>query len=177
MECSVRRTAIRLTVALVVVGLAVALLVGCGSSQQEAGPADDQTSSQPSDEPSENLPNGPIDFTQIAMVSESNVDGTVSPRAVVLDSEASVQEFAGQFTGDQMGQALAREYASADVPEGELLVASVVDISCQAPTEVRVKKTDGGVRVTAAAQASKVQIQCLVPVTTVALVSVPEAAV
>jgi hypothetical protein len=175
------RKVLRLTVALVVVGLALALLVGCGSSEPNAAPADGQSSSEPSDEPSdepsENLPNGPIDFTQIAMVSESNVDGTVSPRAVELDSEAAVQEFAGQFTGDQMGQALAREYASADVPEGETLVASVVDISCQAPTEVQVQKTDRGVAVTAEAKASKVQIQCLVPVTTVALVSVPEAAV
>ena len=163
------RIPLHLTVAL---GLATALLLGCGSNEPEAGPAD-QTSSEPS--ASETLPNGPIDYTQIAMVSESNVDGTVSPRAVVLDSEAAVQEFAGQFTGDQMGKSLAREYASADVPEGEALVGAVVDVSCQAPSEVQVEKTNRGVEVTATAKVSK--IQCLVPVTTVALVSVSEAAV
>jgi len=171
------RIPLRLTVALVVVGLAAVLLVGCGSNEPEAGPA--ETSSESSDEtseptPSEAIPPGPIDFTEIALVSESNVDGTVSPRAVVLDSEAAVEEFAGQFTGTQMGQALSKQYARADVPEGEVLVGAVVDVSCQPPTKVQVAKTEQGVKISAKQVASKVQ--CLVPVTTVALVSVPGAA-
>jgi hypothetical protein len=174
------RTALRLTVALVVVGLAIVLLVGCGADQETAGPAEDETTSAPSDEtsepaPSETLPNGPIDFTEVALVSQSNVEGTVSPHAVVLDSEAAVGELASRFAVTPMEQALSRAYARADVPDGDVLIGAVVAISCEAPDKLRVEKTNQGVEVTAVAKISKVQ--CLVPVTTVALVSVPEAAV
>ncbi|MGH3308671.1 MAG: hypothetical protein ACRDOX_13385 [Nocardioides sp.] len=172
------RTALRLTIALVVVGLAVVLLVGCGTSEPTAGPAEEETSSdttEPTPSPSETLPNGPIDFTEIALISESNVEGTVSPRAVVLDNQAAVEEFAGRFSGSRMGEALAREYDDADVPDDEVLVGAVVGVSCEAPSDLQVEKTSRGVAVTAPAKVSKVQ--CLVPVTTVALVSVSEAAV
>ena len=172
------RIALRLTVALVVVGLAVVLLVGCGSDEPEASPAD-QTSSEPTDEtsepsPSETVPPGPVEYTAIALVSASNAEGTVSPRAVVLDSQKAVGKFAGQFSGDQMGNALARQYARADLPKGEVMLGAVVDVSCQPPSDLQVEKTKRGIEVTATTKASKVQ--CLVPVTTVALVSVPEAA-
>ena len=176
------RTALRVTVALVVVGLAVVLLVACGSSEPEAAPDDQETTSEPTDESSEptpseeTVPPGPIEYTAIALVSASNAEGTVSPRAVVLDSQKAVGKFAGQFSGDQMGRALAREYARADLPKDEVMLGSVVDVSCQAPSDLQVEKTRRGVEVTATGKASK-NVQCLVPVTTVALVSVPEAAV
>jgi hypothetical protein len=180
------RTALRFTVALMVAGLAVALLAGCGSDEPEATPAEQETTSEPTDEtskptpeepsPSETFPPGPIEYTAIALVSASNAEGTVSPRAIVLDSQEAVGKFAGQFGGDQMGRALAREYARADLPKDEVMLGAVVDVSCEAPSALQVEKTKRGVEVTATAKASK-NVQCLVPVTTVALVSVPEAAV
>ena len=58
------------------------------------------------------------------------------------------------------------------------MVGAVVDVSCQAPSDVQVEKTQtGGVEVTADGGEVEGRGQCLVPVTTVALVSVPEAAV
>jgi hypothetical protein len=180
------RTAPRFTVALVGVGLAVALLAGCGSDEPEAGSAEQETTSEPTDEtseptpkepsPSESFPPGPIEYTAIALVSASNAEGTVSPRAVVLDGQKAVRKFAGQFSGSQMGTALAREYARADLPKDEVMLGAVVDVSCEAPSELQVEKTKRGVEVTATTKVSK-NVQCLVPVTTVALVSVPEAAV
>ncbi len=175
------RTALRLTVALVVVGLAIALLVGCGSNEPEAAPADQETTSAPTDETSEPAPSeetfppGPIEYTAIALVSASNAEGSVEPRAVVLDSQKAVEQFASQFSGDQMRNALSKEYARADLPKDEVLLGAVVDISCEAPSDLQVEKTKRGVEITATAKASKVQ--CLVPVTTVALISVPEAAI
>ena len=153
------RTALRITVALVVVGLAVVLLVGCGSGEPEASPAD-QTTSEPTDEtseptPSETVPAGPIEYTAIALVSASNAEGSVSPRAVVLDSQKAVGKFADQFSGDQMGKALARQYDRADLPKGEVLLGAVVDVSCQPPSDVQVEKTNRGIEVTASAKASK----------------------
>ena len=160
--------------------LALGLLAGCGSADETATPTDDQSSEQtqePTPSPNETVPNGPIDFTQIALISESNVDGTVDPRAVELDSQAALDEFASQFSGGAMTTSLHREYADADVPDGEALVGAVVDVSCQGPSEVRVEKTSHGVEITGVPTKSKVEVQCIVPVTTVALVSVPEAAV
>ncbi len=177
------RTTRRVTVALVVAVLAVVLLAGCGTSEPEAGPADQGTTGEPTEEttdetkepsPSETVPPGPIEYTAIALVSGSNVDGTVSPRAVVLDNRKAVQEFAGRFSGARMGTALSREYARADLPKREVMLGAVVDISCQPPRDIEVEKTDRGIEITAPTKPSK--MQCLVPVTTVALVSVPKAA-
>ena len=155
--------------------LALGLLAGCGSADDTATPTDDQTSKQ-TQEPSPTPPEtGPVDFTQVAMISVSNADGTVDPQAVELDSQAAVDEFAGQFSGTQMSTALTKAYKKADVPEGEVLVGAVVGVSCQAPSEVHVEQTKSGVEITA--DPVKTKNQCIVPVTTVALVSVPEAAV
>ena len=158
--------------------LVVALLVGCGADDTTAEPAEQETSgdtTEPTPSSGGTPSNGPIDYTRIALISESNVDGTVDPHATVLDSQAAVDEFAGTFSGSQMGESLQREYQDADVPDGEVLVGAVVGVSCQPPSKLHVEKTEEGVDITATAKISKVQ--CLVPVTTVALVSVPEAAV
>ena len=153
------------------------LLAGCGTDDATTGTTGQETSSESSPTPSATLPNGPIDFTQVALVSQSNVDVSSSPRAVVLDSRTDVGGFDRRYTGSQMGTALSKAYGQADVPDGEVLVGAVVDVSCQPPRDVQVEKTDQGVEVTAVAVKSKVEVQCLVPVTTVALVAVPEAAV
>lgn len=159
--------------------MAGALLAGCGADEptRETAGQEQSGESSPSPSPGPTQPNGPIDFTRIALVSQSNVEVSTSPRAVVLDSRAAVGDFDQRYTGSQMGSALARAYGRADVPDGEVLVGAVVDVSCRAPSKVRVEQTDHGIEVTAVAEKSKVEVQCLVPVTTVALVSVPEAAV
>jgi hypothetical protein len=175
MTNSVMKTALRLGTAV----LALGVLAGCGSADDTAAPAEDQTSEQtqePSESPKETAPEtGPVDFTQLALISVSNAEGTMDPQAVVLDSQASVDEFAGQFKGAQMGTALTKAYQKADVPDDEVLVAAVVGVSCQPPSEVHVKQTKNGVRITA--DAVKTKNQCIVPVTTVAVLSVPESAV
>jgi uncharacterized lipoprotein len=172
---------LRLTVALVV---ALMLLAGCGSEDTTTSGQAGGESSEPDDKasqptPSEDFPPGPIPYTAIALVSASNAEGSTSPRAVVLDSRKAMDEFAGQFSGGQMLRALDKEYARADLPKDEVMLGAVVDVSCQAPTGVQVKKTGRGVQVTASEKPSAKgkQVQCLVPVTTVALVSVPEEAV
>jgi hypothetical protein len=169
------RIALRLSTAL----LALGLLAGCGSADDTAAPTDDRTSAQtqePSPSPSETPPEtGPVDFTQVALISVSNAEGSMDPQAVVLDSQAAVDEFAGQFSGTQMPTALTKAYKKSDVPGGEVLVGAVVGVSCQAPTEVHVEQTKGGLEITA--DPVKTKNQCIVPITTVALVSVPEAAV
>lgn len=154
-----------------------ALLAGCGADDSTTGTTGQESGSEPSPTPSTSVPNGPIDFTQVALVSQSNVDASSSPDAVVLDSASDVNGFDRRYTGSQMGSALNKAYGRADVPDDEVLVGAVVDVSCQPPSEVEVEKTDQGVEVTAVAVKSKVEVQCIVPVTTVALVAVPEGVV
>lgn len=167
-------TAIRLLATLMVLGL----FVGCGSQDDTAEPSSNDASSQTEESsptPEEPEETGPLDFTQVALISISNAEGTVSDEATVLDSQQAVDEFAGQFSGSQMPTALDRAYEKADLPEGEVLAGAVVAVACEAPTDVEATQTKGGLTITADPVKSKVQ--CLVPVTTVALVSVPESAV
>ena len=157
----------------------VVVLVACGQPESDTGSATTGSSSESTEPspsaPSQPAPNGPPDSTQIALISVSNAEGSVSAEATVLDSRQAVDEFASQFSGSQMATALDRAYQQADLPEGEVMVGAVVAVSCQEPTEVDVEQTEEGVKITA--DPVKTKVQCLVPVTTVALVSVPEAAV
>lgn len=139
-----------------------------GSSSESTDPTPDASSDSPED-------TGPLDFTQIALISVSNAEGSVSEEATVLDSQQAVDEFASQFSGSRMATALNKAYQKADLPAGEVMVGAVVGVACQAPTEVDVAQTANGVTITADPVKSKVQ--CIVPVTTVALVSVPDSAV
>jgi hypothetical protein len=167
--------ALRTAVTPLLAGLVV-VLVACGQPESETGRATTGSSSESTEtSPSEPAPHGPLDFTQIALISVSNAEGSVSGEATVLDGQQAVDEFASQFSGSQMATALNRAYQKADLSEGEVMVGAVVDVSCQAPTDVDVAHTKDGVSITADPVKSKVQ--CIVPVTTVALVSVPEAAV
>ena len=61
-----------------------------------------------------------------------------------------------------------RQYARADLPKGEVMLGAVVDVSCQPPSDLQVEKTKRGIEVTATDKGLEV-VQCLVPVTTVAL--------
>jgi hypothetical protein len=153
------------------------LLTGCGDDGGPGDQADDPaptgSSSSPEGSPSEA---GPVDFTEVAMVSESAVGGQVSTTPTVLDSEAAVDEFAAQFDDERMGERLSAEVADADVPEGQTLLGAVVSLACDPPEEVFVEQAlNGGLTVTAGKVPNNKQ--CLVPVTTVALVAVDAAAV
>lgn len=154
------------------------LLTGCGDDAGSGDEADDPAPTQSSSSPAEDdpAPGGQVDFTEIAMVSESNVGGEVSEMATVLDSDAAVAEFSAQFDDERMGQRLSAEVAKADVPEGQTLVGAVVSMACDPPAEVFVEQgLAGGVTVSAGKVPN--DKQCLVPVTTVALVAVDAAAV
>ncbi len=140
--------------------------------------ARDQAGDQaPTQSPTEDqtLPDGPVDFTKVAVVSQSMVGGAVSRKAVAVDTEGQLAAFDRQFEDDRMGQALRRAIAVADVPEGETLLGAVVAIGCAPPVDIHVAKSDAGLSITAEKVDTK--IECLVPVTSVALVAVDDAVV
>ena len=143
----------------------VLLLAGCGSEspdEQADDPAPEETTSRSVDPLVEN--------DVVALVSESDVGGEVSPEAAPLDTPTAIADFSAQFENGRMGASISAALAATPVPDGLTVVGAVVAIGCEAPTEVEIETGPEGVRISAAPVKS--DQQCLVPVTTVALVAV-----
>jgi hypothetical protein len=153
-------------------GMIAALLLTMSACGSEPGSARD-----PGDEPSTGEPTAPefsYDVAGLVSGSAAHGPGVQGARPALLADQAAVSTFAAQFQGPlpaslrkEAGQALA------DLGPGEALTATVVAVGCEPPTKVTVDNTGGTVVI--AAVPVKSTIQCLVPVTTVALVSMPEA--
>lgn len=141
------------------------LLTGCGSES----PADEQADG-PTPGASTSASPGDADHTVLALVSESDVGGEVDPRAVPLDTPQRTADFASRFEDQRMEESISRAIAGASVPEGQVVLGAVVAVGCEPPTEVSVEVGPDRVEITAAPVKSTQQ--CLVPVTTVALVAV-----
>ena len=155
--------------------LALGLLAGCGSADDTAAPADDRASEQtqePSPSPSET---GPVDFTEVALLSVTAAGGEVDYRATVLDDATAVSQFAAQFETASMGEQLTTAVREADVAEGQQLAAAVVSIGCDVPPGVSVQKLKRALAIVPLKVKSPLK-ECLAAVTTVALVAVDESA-
>ena len=135
-------------------------LTGCGPGEGQA-----EDAGTPTEAP------GPPGL--LTLVSQPDVGGEVDPRARSLADPDDVAAFTEPFTDDRMGlaldRALDRALARADVPEGQVAAAAVVAVGCETPTDVDLEVTAQGVLVSA--PPAKGSVQCLVPVTTVAVVS------
>jgi hypothetical protein len=158
--------------------VAAALATGCGEEPADGpgeGAADRASGTGAADgqqaEPGDPS-TGPVAFEEVALLSESDVGGSVSDVAVPLDDQEAVAAFAEQFEGSRMHEALEEAVAGADVGPRRALLGSVVAVGCAQPEQLLVRATGAGVEVTSTAP--KERMQCLVPVTTVALVTVDE---
>ena len=172
----------------VLLALLVLLLVaGCGDDTGDSR-AEDPASSSPSSSPSSSgsptespSPGGdptavPVDFTEVALVSETSAGGKVSQQPTLLDSPAAVTSFAGTLEGRTIAGKIKAAVVKADVPEGQAVVGSVVAIGCDVPPGVNVAWNGTGLEVTAQKVKAPLQ-ECLAPVTTVAVLTVPASAV
>ena len=168
--------------------LGTLLLASCGTDQpgddvaQDQAQTADQTPTQsPTETPTDGqtdgqtVPDGPVDFALVAVVSQSLVGGAVFRKAAAVDTEEQLAAFAGQFEDDRMGQALQRAVAGSGVPDEKTLLGAVVAIGCAPPVDVHVAKSEAGLIITA--EKVETKIECLVPVTSVALVAVDDAVV
>jgi hypothetical protein len=117
-----------------------------------------------------------VDFTEVALLSETNAGGEVSPQPTLLDSPAAVTSFAGTFEGRSMADQIKAAVVKADVPEGEALVGTVVAVGCDVPPGVSVEWNGTGLEVTAH-KVKEPSKECLAPVTTVSLLTVDADAV
>ena len=143
-------------------------LAGCGDDSGSATDASDSTSTATS--------TGPVDFDLVDTITVTAAGGTMSTAAVPLGEDAQVEEFLTQFTSDDMVNQLKDTVAATDVPDGKELYGAVVSIGCDAPDQVTVTDTGDDLVITANAVPSPLP-ECFAPMTTVALVLVPDSAV
>ena len=168
---------------LLTAALATAALAGwadAGGDTRAEDAASGTSSASPSDLPSaapSGAPSTPgaVDFTEVALLSETAAGGEVEHRATVLDDASAVNGFAAQFETGAMSDGLTTAVREADVAEGQELAAAVVSIGCDVPPGVTVQKLEGGVAILPLKVKSPLK-ECLAPVTTVALVAVDESA-
>jgi heme A synthase len=143
--------------------LGALVLAGCGEDQQP-GEADKAP------------PRGPIAFELVEMVTETAAGGMVSPGAVPLADENAVREFSSQFENDRMETRLVQLIDGLEVPEDKAAYAAVVAIGCEVPPDVTVTSTDTGILIEGTKPTTK-PVECLAPMTSVAVVLVDESAV
>ncbi|MCW2833394.1 MAG: hypothetical protein JWN68_1347 [Nocardioides sp.] len=103
---------------------------------------------------------------QALIVSASNVDGETSHLASALVDAKAVDSFLAG-TDARLAADVRAAVKDVQVPDGNTLFGSVVAVGCESPTTVVWEKTFEGVQVTA--PMPKSTVQCLVPVTSVAL--------
>lgn len=105
----------------------------------------------------------------VAILSASDVGGETTGAAVPLPDAAAVAEFV-EAIDPRLGDRVVDAAASARVPEGLALHGQVVAVGCVVPESVQVNQRGAEVVVVPQGGPKESQIQCLVPVTTVALV-------
>jgi hypothetical protein len=147
--------------------LAAASLVaaaGCGS----------QSSSTTADRPDSPGP-GPVNGARVLpLISMTGGGGQVSVHALPLDSDADVQRFTSQFRVPALAGRI-HEAADRAAKSGYPVYGAVVAIGCDRPPGADVSlDADGQVLIVPREVASPLP-ECLAPVTTVAIATVPGA--
>ncbi|WP_182525890.1 hypothetical protein [Nocardioides dongkuii] len=145
--------------------LLLAVLAACGTEGNPPAATD-----TPGASASPASPDTPA-WSEVALVSESAGRGEVAAVATPLPDEAAVRGFVAPFD-DRLANEVAVAARAAAVPEGQELYGAVVAIGCEVPSGVTVVQEGEDVVVTAMKEKPSPGVQCLVPVTTVALVLV-----
>lgn len=158
---------------LVLVLSALVLLGGCGSRSGGAGSATDTAGSTPATPGSQGTTGaGP---QQVALVTQTAAGGRVGAKPAHLGTPAAVDRFTAQFRGSALADKVTAAVRRADVPEDRVLLGAVVAVGCDIPPGVRVEHAGDGLRIVAEPVRSP-RPECLAPMTTVAVVSVPAGA-
>lgn len=156
----------RLLAALLTAALTAGLLTGCGDTDGGLRPdpgADDPPTGQA--EPTE-----PTEPTVVGVVSGSAAAGQLSRRPVPVSEPKQLADFVDQFDAG-LDELVTRRAERAEVPEGQTLYAAVVAIGCEPPEDVDVRMKGDRLRILPVPRKPTGKVQCLVAITTVALVT------
>ena len=170
--------------------IALALALGACGDQDGSGTATDPdtSSSTPSptadtSTPSEPTPDpgtirtieasGSAGVTQATMVHATEVGGSASTLAFVLDTDQAVADFASQFDPSFEGPLGAAIGAEAGLAPDATPYAATVAVGCDAPRAVAIDAGEAGFEVVP--RLPKKTVQCLAPMTYVVVFTVPDA--
>lgn len=170
-----------------------AALGGCGQGEPTAEPTADSPTSEESDplEPESQKPStppaeepekpekpagGPLDEPGlVALESASQAEGATDAPPVVIERVRDVTDLTAGLDARLADAVRARARALLPRVADDLeLVASVVWVGCEIPSDVTVDGAGDDVTLTAVVS-DKGSVQCLVPVTTVAFATAPRA--
>ncbi len=158
-----RPTLMRRILGTLVVTAALMTTAACGSATS--------STAQGPDSPSP----GPVTGAEVLpLISLTGAGGQASPKATLLDTRAHVREFSQQF---RSGVLFGRIMASVEQAKksGHLVYGAVVAVGCDRPPGADVVlDQNGDVQILAREVASPLP-ECLAPVTTVAIATVPGA--
>jgi hypothetical protein len=110
-------------------------------------------------------------YDQVAMLTVTEGGGQVTDEITWIDTERALQRYVDGFPSEQLQREVLAAAQHADLPEGERLGAAVVYLGCTPPTDAVVTGSGDDLRITATGKPSA-DIQCLAPITTVAVVGV-----
>lgn len=158
-----RRTLMRRTLGSLALTAAVATTAACGSS-----------SSTVATQPDSPTP-GPIHGAHVRLVSMTGGGGSrVSPQATLLDTKAHLEAFTARLGSDAL-KLQVRHATAVAKRSGYLVYAAVIALGCDRPPGADVALNEDGDVVISAQEVSSPLPECLAPVTTVAIASVPGA--
>ena len=153
----------RRTLGTLVATAALAVTAGCGSATSSTAQGPDSPSA------------GPVTGAEVLpLISLTGAGGQVSTAATLLDTRAHVREFSQQF---RAGILFGRIMASVEQAKksGYLVYGAVVAVGCDRPPGADVSlDASGDVQIFAREVTSPLP-ECLAPVTTVAIATVPGA--
>lgn len=201
MTTSLRRSGVRIrTAAALSTTLAtVALLGGLSACSDDSGgdtatdpdassstpsPSDDTSPETPSETPSETPQSDPgavetievigsAGVTQATMVHATEVGGSASTLAFVLDTDQAVDDFVGQFDPAFAGPLGAAIGAESGLAPDATPYAATVAVGCDAPRSVAIDAGEAGLEVLP--KLPKNTVQCLAPMTYVVVFTAPDA--
>lgn len=162
--------------ALTTTGLVLGLLVGPGvlagcAGQESSGSAGSAESAGGEESSTASNPAGTIEFTEVALLSETAAGGQPGP-AVELDGPGAVRDFTRQFDSTRLTSRVATEAARTDVPDGQVLLGAVLAVGCDEPSGIVGVTREGDEWTVEGAPYLGPAKQCFAAVTTVALVLV-----
>ncbi|MBZ5737620.1 hypothetical protein [Nocardioides mangrovi] len=112
-------------------------------------------------------------YHQVAMITVTEGGGQVTDQITWVDSERSLRRYVFGFPSEQLQREVLAAAEHADLDDGQRLGAAVVDLGCSPPNEVSVTGSGADLSISASGKPSA-EIQCLAPITTVALVAVDD---
>ncbi len=143
-----------------VLAAAALLLAGCGSDST----TDDVVGAESPVDPS---------YDQVAMITVTDGGGQVTDRITWIDTEKALHRYVDGFPSEQLQREVLAAAEHADVTDLQRLGAAVVDLGCSPPTHISVTGSGADLSISASGKPSA-DIQCLAPITTVALVAVDD---